>query len=198
MLYHSFSEHIGLFEGPGFSDKLLSSCYKLQELDPDSDGSSNQGGWQKNCLEVEDFKPLKYLLLLKFAEYIKVYNLQTPIYAAVTKLFININPPGAGNYMHHHSGDQWSGVFWLSGDSYESGDLWIMNPMRNSCLSTHFHGCAEHNAINIPPRSDKGVFFGSHLIHYVDINRSDSDRVSIGYHIDTSKHPNNYNFRIDP
>ena len=48
--------------------------------------------------------------------------------------------------MHHHSGDQWSGVFWLSGDQYESGDLWIMNPMRNSCLSTHFHGCAEHNA----------------------------------------------------
>ena len=41
----------------------------------------------------------------------------------------------------------------------------------------------DYNAIHIDPEPNKGVFFNSNLVHYVDINRSQKDRVSIAYNI---------------
>ena len=35
----------------------------------------------------------------------------------------------------------------------------------------------------IDPEPNKGVFFNSNLIHYIDVNRSQNDRVSLGYNI---------------
>ena len=35
----------------------------------------------------------------------------------------------------------------------------------------------------VVPEPNEGVFFNNNLIHYVDVNRSDTDRISIAYHI---------------
>ena len=73
-----------------------------------------------------------------------------------------------------------------------SGDLVIMSPFTNRYLNT---SCVpkprtnnpikylDYNALVLKPRANKGVFFNSNLMHYVDINRSSKDRVSVAFHI---------------
>jgi len=190
MRYEAFSEHIGLFEGPGelFCKKMSAWAYELRRQSPVSNKASNKDGWQKDCLGISQFDPVVDMLLNQFAEYVKVYEFKDPIYAMVTKLFLNINPAGASNYMHHHMNADWSGAFFLQSDPdpATSGDLHILNPNRNSFLTTNYNTDFRYHSLSIPPVINSGVFFASHLMHYVDLNRSNMDRISIAYHIDAS------------
>ena len=87
--------------------------------------------------------------------------------------------------MHHHLVGEFSGTLWIQAEQ-NSGQLIIMNPFSNRFMNTCVIPSPEtrdYNAIHIDPESNKGVFFNSHLVHYVDINRSQKDRVSIAYNI---------------
>ena len=200
MRYETFSEHIGIFDGPGenFCKEMSGWAYEWQRQSPVSDGYSNKDGWQKNCLGIGEFNPFVDMLLKEFAEYMKVYELNFPIYAQVTKLFLNINPAGASNYMHHHMVGDWSGAFYLQSDPHpvKSGELHILNPNRNSFLTTNYSTDSRYHSLPFSPVVNRGLFFASHLIHYVDLNRSNTDRISIAYHIDSS-HNKISDFKID-
>ena len=200
MRYETFSEHIGLFEGPGqlFCKKMSAWAYEWQRQSPVSNKASNKDGWQKDCLGISQFEPIIDMLLKQFAEYVKVYEFKDPIYAKVTKLFLNINPAGASNYMHHHMNADWSGAFFLQSDidPVTCGNLHILNPNRNSFLTTNYNTDPKYHSLTIPPVTNSGVFFASHLVHYVDLNRSNTDRISIAYHIDASPYEFS-DFKID-
>ena len=109
---------------------------------------------------------------------------------SMVKMFVNINPPDASHTMHDHVGGHYSGAFWLQAD-VNSGRLIIMNPMRNTFINSFCQntiqeiqdGYQTFNNINIFPESNKGVFFNNNLLHYVDINRSEKDRIGVAFHI---------------
>ena len=84
--------------------------------------------------------------------------------------------------MHHHTVGEFSGVFWLKANE-NSGDLVVMNPYPNNMMNTCTIAKRDYNAMYFTPQRNKGLFFNSNLIHYVDVNRSQEDRVSIAYHI---------------
>ena len=200
MRYETFSEHIGVFDGPGesFCKKMSGWAYEWRRQSPVSNKASNKDGWQKDCLGISQFDPVVDMLLNQFAEYMKVYELKESIYARVTKLFLNINPAGASNYMHHHMNADWSGAFFLQSDPHPgtSGDLHILNPNRNSFLTTNYNTDYKYHSIPFSPVVNRGLFFASHLVHYVDLNRSNTDRISIAYHIDASPYKIS-DFKID-
>ena len=200
MRYETFSEHIGIFDGPGenFCKEMSGWAYEWRRQSPVSNKASNKDGWQKDCLGISQFDPVVDMLLNQFAEYMKVYELKESIYAKVTKLFLNINPAGASNYMHHHMNADWSGAFFLQSDPHPgtSGDLHILNPNRNSFLTTNYNTDYKYHSIPFSPVVNRGLFFASHLVHYVDLNRSNTDRISIAYHIDASPY-NISDFKID-
>ena len=200
MRYETFSEHIGIFDGPGesFCKEMSGWAYEWRRQSPVSNKASNKDGWQKDCLGISQFDPVVDMLLNQFAEYMKVYELKESIYARVTKLFLNINPAGASNYMHHHMNADWSGAFFLQSDPHPgtSGDLHILNPNRNSFLTTNYNTDYKYHSIPFSPVVNRGLFFASHLVHYVDLNRSNTDRISIAYHIDASPYKIS-DFKID-
>ena len=84
--------------------------------------------------------------------------------------------------MHHHTYGQISGAYWLKAPP-RCGDLIIMSPFTNRYLNTAVVPKSDHNACVIKPKANKGVYFNSNLIHYVDVNRSEKSRVSIAFHI---------------
>ena len=179
MEYVSFEETIGVYDGDqSVVDSALCEVYKLRDKDPVSDGNSNYRGWQK------DFDhPIKNVIEREFRKYIKHYCIEEPYWLTFTKFFCNINPPGASNTMHHHTVGEFSGAFWLKAEK-NSGDLVVMNPFYNRFINTCMVPQGrDYNARYFQPQPNKGVFFNSNLIHYVDINRSNEDRVSIAYHI---------------
>ena len=200
MRFETFSEHIGIFDGPGenFCKEMSAWAYEWQIQSPVSNRASNKDGWQKDCLGIKEFQPIVDMLLNKFAEYVKVYEFNFPVYALVTKLFVNINPAGASNYMHHHLGSDWSGAFYLQSDPdpVKSGNLHVLNPNRNSFLTTNYSTDSRYHSLAFSPVVNSGLFFASHLVHYVDLNRSNTDRISVAYHIDSSHHEIS-DFKID-
>ena len=109
---------------------------------------------------------------------------------AIVKFFANINPPGASHTMHHHIGGHYSGAYWLQADQ-GSGNIIIMNPYPNNFISTFCQNTVEQtengfktfDCIGVWPQVNKGVFFNSNLVHYVDVNRSDRDRIGVAFHL---------------
>tara|TARA_B100000945_G_scaffold317587_1_gene320714 strand:- start:2143 stop:2709 length:567 start_codon:yes stop_codon:yes gene_type:complete len=180
----SFKELIGVWDG---NLTVLDSSYreilKLYEDDPKTDGYSNLNGWQKTGLhKMPQFTPLKDLIVNKCFDYLAEHQIDRPRGLECVHLFANINPKGASNIMHHHTFGQISGVYWLKAPLH-SGDLIVMSPFTNRYLNTSTVPKTDYNALQLKPKSNQGVFFNSNLTHYVDINRSNKDRVSVAFHI---------------
>ncbi len=155
----------------------------LHEKDPKSDGYSNVDGWQKTGLhKMSQFNPLKEMIVNNCYDYLQAYDIVRPRNLECVHLFANINGKGASNMMHHHTYGQISGTYWLKTPP-RCGDLFIMSPFTNRYLNTSVVPKSDHNACVIKPKANKGVYFNSNLIHYVDVNRSEKSRVSIAFHI---------------
>ena len=87
---------------------------------------------------------------------------------------------------HDHIGGQYSGAYWLQGDK-DAGNIMIMNPYPNTFINTFCQRRTKdkdsYNCIKLPPEPNTGIFFNSNLIHYVDVNRSNKDRIALGFHL---------------
>ena len=185
MEFISFEEIVGVYNGdPTIIDSTIESIYKFKALDPESDGQSNVNGWQKELHHNKDFYPLREVILNNFGDYLKRHEITEPIDFEITKFFCNVNPPGASNTMHYHQVGEFSGAFWLKAEE-DSGNLFIMNPYPNSFINTITKTSKRMGFANqvIEPKPNLGVFFNSNLVHFVDVNRSSSDRISVAFHI---------------
>jgi hypothetical protein len=85
-------------------------------------------------------------------------------------LWGNIAPPLTQDNIHHHktNQNQISGVLYLQ-TPQNSGNIVFVNPMDANIKSFY------------TPNPKSIVFFNSSLLHYVEINRSKEDRISIAF-----------------
>ena len=203
MRIYNFTDEVGVFNTNINTQLIVKDLYELRDKDTKSDGASNVNGWQKEINHLTaDYswgKELKSEILQNFFQYIQSCNIfkkpkneNKPLNLSLSmvKMFVNINPPNASHTMHDHVGGHYSGAFWLQAD-VDSGRLIIMNPMRNTFINSFCQntiqeiqdGYQTFNNINIFPESNKGVFFNNNLLHYVDVNRSEKDRIGVAFHI---------------
>ena len=203
MRIYNFTDEIGVFNTNIDTQPIIKDLYELRDKDTKSDGASNVNGWQKEINHLTaDYswgKELKSEILQNFFQYIQSCNIfkkpkseNKPLNLSLSmvKMFVNINPSGASHTMHDHVGGHYSGAFWLQAD-VNSGRLIIMNPMRNTFINSFCQNTIQENQdgyqtfnnINIFPESNKGVFFNNNLLHYVDVNRSERDRIGVAFHI---------------
>ncbi len=183
MEFTSFEEPVGHYIGdPKITVDTIDLIYKTKELYPESDGQSNMGGWQKDLTNDPLFHPIMDVILDKFDEYLQHYELSDRLQYGFEKFFCNVNPPGAHNSMHNHRVGEFSGAFWLQA-GHDCGPLFIMNPYPNQFINTISNGRKDYSKHVVVPEPNEGVFFNTNLVHYVDVNRSTTDRISIAYHI---------------
>ena len=185
MEFHIFEEVVGRFTGDSsLIDQSIDEIYSLKSEKTVSDGFSNVKGWQKDInLNSSILIELRRMLLVKFSEYFKYYQCKNLNGFEFTKFFVNVNPPNAYNTMHHHIVGEFSGSFWLKSER-SSGNLILLNPYPNSFMNTlMISPSQDFNLKWFPPQPNTGVFFNSNLVHYVDVNRSESDRISAAFHI---------------
>jgi uncharacterized protein (TIGR02466 family) len=164
--------------------QVIDFLYDYKKVKSDSDVRSNRNGWQKNHLEVfPQLKPLTDLIAVEFEKFI--INEMLPLVETrfyLGNLFCNINPPGAGNVPHVHQGD-FTGVYYLQAPE-DCGILGILNPHQcsNTARMTALFGAVKLEQ-KIVPAAGVGYFFPTHLVHYVEENRSTEDRISLSYNI---------------
>ena len=186
MEFDNFEEVVGKFTGdPSIIDQSIDDIYLLKQSEAQSDGYSNVNGWQKDIDPNTAFLyELKQMLLKNFSDYLDYYKFRGHCNGfEFEKFFVNVNPPNAYHTMHHHVCGEFSGAFWLKSE-LKSGQLFLLNPYPNSFMNTStLIPSKDCNVKVFPSTPNTGVFFNSNLIHYVDVNRSESDRISVAYHI---------------
>ena len=164
--------------------QVIDFLYEVKEHVPKTDRVSNRNGWQYNHLEkFPQLKPLTDLLAVEFERFIcdeMMPLVETRFYLG--NLFCNINPPCAIHVPHVHQGD-FTGVYYLQTPE-DCGTLGILNP--HQC-PTSARMASMYAAVKLEhkifPAAGTGYFFPTHLVHYVEENLSQSDRISLSYNI---------------
>ena len=183
----TFKEDISVFKGKEeHTPMLINKLYELKAQDSQTDGQSNIKGWQKEINHMVDYLHIRTMIMNEFVNYFQKNIGDFNMEVSIVKFFANINPPGASHAMHDHIGGQYSGAYWLQGDK-DAGNIMIMNPYPNTFINTFCQRRTKdkdsYNCIKLPPEPNTGIFFNSNLIHYVDVNRSNKDRIALGFHL---------------
>jgi uncharacterized protein (TIGR02466 family) len=92
----------------------------------------------------------------------------------INNMWINYSPPGAYNVLHHHPHANISGVFYLQSEE-NSGSIVFPHPFPHELSASRAH--------RVYPEENTGLLFYSGLQHYVDVNHSTSDRISVSFNI---------------
>jgi uncharacterized protein (TIGR02466 family) len=92
----------------------------------------------------------------------------------INNMWINYSPPGAYNVLHHHPHANISGVFYLKAEE-NSGAIVFPHPFPHELSASRSH--------RVYPEPNTGLLFYSGLQHYVDVNHSDADRISVSFNI---------------
>lgn len=145
---------------------------------------SNRGGWHSEYDLHRDYT------FVKFNNYICRYIQKcTEMYESRFKLesmWININQKGNYNVCHNHS-TTLSGVFWVKSPencgnlTLHSNNSYCENDLIESISSNLSEKYNYYLEFNFVPNDGHMVLFPSHIMHNVDQNESDQDRISIAF-----------------
>lgn len=164
---------------------LQSKCYELEKETPGI-LATNEGGWQSPA--SSNFKSFENL----FSEFRKHCNyihselgFKKTLRQEIGNYWININRDKDSNTPHAHPGAFFSGVYYIKAEP-RAGAISFMHP-----ISTHpytipygvneFETSYNSSSYMEQPEPGKLVIFPSWLVHYVQPNRSNSDRISLAF-----------------
>lgn len=192
-----------IVEIPNFHNiqgKLVDYIYEQKETFETVTGRTNMGGWQSedtyhnsdNILNTIVKDNLKDHLIDKGILSKALDTVTGPIITAIrlTSLWINVNGKGHYNVQHNHPLSNFSGVFWVKSPE-GSGDIKFRSPNTFSCykeISFYTKAFKEqynaYTSFNIPPQEGVMLIFPSFLLHSVEENLSDEDRISVAFNLD--------------
>lgn len=150
---------------------------------------SNVNGWQSNPLTLEDTPPhlekLVEEVLLRANFLHRYYQLSDFHNQAISNYWINVNPSGSYNLAHTHAGGFFSAVYYVKVPE-NSGTLELMHPVpaheyviKPEFISqlNDFNG----GTVKLQPKEGDLVIFPCWLQHFVRMNDSAQDRISIAF-----------------
>lgn len=169
-------------------DKMIEYINELMDIDPGRE-VSNSGGWQSNDIDVDN-TPQDVKNLVKFVE--KNVPLFMSEYGYSSKelyldnLWFNVNPKGGFNKPHVHGGCFLSGVYYIK-TKKDCGDIVFSREGQDSYIIFHNvenpNGRCGHTDWRYIPEDNMCVLFPSWLSHRVEINNTDSDRISLAFNL---------------
>jgi uncharacterized protein (TIGR02466 family) len=164
---------------------LEEACYQ-QEKSGSGIFASNEGGWQSTAMTHNiDFKDL----INEFR--IRCNQIHTELGFAKNKrqeignFWININRDKDSNNPHCHPGAFFSGVYYVKAQP-RAGAITLMHPVATHPYTIPY-GVNEYpssynsSTWSEDPEAGKLIIFPPWVLHYVQPNRSDSDRISIAF-----------------
>ncbi len=170
--------------------KLVALCYAEMRADPHGEHFSNKGGWQsgKYVLKKPEMEPLLAAVVEGSKRCIGSLPLTRHDFVIDTA-WINISPRGAFNCTHVHAGSLFSGVLYLQSAGVDSGpivfdcDMWRGREMMSYTEEARNSHLLWPSYV-YPPNPGMMIVFPSALPHYVEVNSSELDRISVSFNID--------------
>jgi uncharacterized protein (TIGR02466 family) len=144
-------------------------------------GRSNRAGWNtdKTVFGREAFAPLQLAATAAFARAFDDMQLRRPM-RFFLEAWVNLHDPGGFNMLHHHPNVLMSGTYYLRVPE-GAGRITFRDP-RPGVLHVPYDGTGVHcrSYTSVQPAAGQLVLFPSWLEHQVEVNASDSPRISVG------------------
>jgi uncharacterized protein (TIGR02466 family) len=177
--------HAELAEAEEWKPELLKTIGELRRKDPAGTSISNKIGWQseKNLHNSRDFAVFSNRMAAAMHSIARFLKLQDSFRPVITQCWANINPRGGYNVAHCHANSFLSGVYYLSVPE-NSGNIVFYDPrvqldaMRGPIKEVSAHTAPE---VIYKPKEGLLLLFPSWLLHRVEPNDSDRERVSIAF-----------------
>jgi uncharacterized protein (TIGR02466 family) len=169
------------------NDDIEKFCYQKMAEDEKGRVLSNRGGWQSNdlFLPVPELCELTSVITYNMRKLAKQINLKDIHNLYLNNFWININKNSNSNIPHTHPNSILTAVYYVKVPEF-SGTLKLFTPINN--YDEYFKDFMiekynEYNSTtyNFIPKKGKLVFFPSWLMHEVEPNKTDSDRISIAF-----------------
>jgi uncharacterized protein (TIGR02466 family) len=176
-----------------YKDKLIEMCYQEKRIDPKGVRYSNVGGWQSKSNYIHHDKKFEFLFEDIFANIMhcmynefnfaedKVSQIQ------ITNSWINISGQNNYNQTHTHPLSVLSGVYYVKCPSNCGNIVFVQND--NECSDLEYQKKEIKNLKKMHyshlfvPVEGRLILFPSSLRHYVELNKSCDDRISISFNI---------------
>jgi len=165
-------------------EKIKPYCLKTRKDNPESLNISNVNGYQSKHFFKEKDLVIKPALYKIFKDSIcNVLNGDIKL----LNYWININGKGAYNRKHNHPQANFSGVYFIQSPK-NCGELIFDNPHSftafdelSSYKKDFINQGYQHKAIAVKPKAGRLIIFPSYLMHGVQENESDEERISIAF-----------------
>lgn len=172
---------------PTLNNELLARAYELRDRDPRGVSKTNIAGWQSNntIQQLPEFAVINRRIL-QACERIAESQYFIPGLTFDHQAWVNISPPGASNQVHYHANCYFSGVYYVSLDAPQCGSIFFRDP-RTASRMMPFPATKQTpftaSEVRMPPEPGRLYIFPGWLEHGVEVNQSDSDRVSISFNV---------------
>jgi uncharacterized protein (TIGR02466 family) len=162
-------------------------CYQEEQKDSGV-FASNEGGWQSKSTYSDvnaNFKELISQIRIRCNQLHKDLGFTENKKQEIGNFWININRDKDSNNPHSHPGAFFSGVYYVKA-APRAGAITLMHPVASHAYAIPY-GVNSHttsyNCSNWTEESEAGklIIFPPWVVHYVQPNRSGSDRISIAF-----------------
>ena len=186
-LFPSFTWTTLFDDRASFNVRMLELANRMRESDPAGVAKTNVEGWQSpNILQnLEEFEEMN-LRIVQVCQRIAESQHFVPDLVYQHQAWVNISPPGASNKVHYHANCHFSGVYYISLKAPECGSIFFRDPRVASRMLTYpTDQETEFTAgeVYMKPEEGRMYVFPGWLEHGVEVNRSDTDRVSISFNV---------------
>jgi len=184
-----FSCPMWQFDIPIFADlrdTWIEEIYEFKHLMP-SMLISNRGGWQSPDLFAVDYRSNNLKIILnKITKQIESmfsngYKIE------VDGMWYNMNHKDSYNDLHDHPGADLAGIFYIKvpSSAKESGELVFMDPFNYNQSNLHeaLNSKVPVRSFNVTPTEGRFLMFPGHLLHRVEPNQTNEDRISLAFNM---------------
>ena len=171
------------------TDILEHECYEVMKKEKGV-VNSNIHGWQSDSItsirkDTPVMNKLINIAMYKAVLVFEDYGIKSNYKCSFENAWININQKGASNLAHIHPGCILSGVFYVKCNE-DSGDFYMLNDKPSNYINasiTKRDNAFTYESVGYKPIKNRLILFPSWVLHGVQDNKSDEDRISIAFNI---------------
>lgn len=171
-------------------NKIKEEIYRVKKVDKGR-SISNQGGWQSNSLNLTQDTEMNRLMRAiedASAHCFTSVGARPTVNKKITDYWLNINQKNDYNRPHIHPLSTLSGIVYIECNENSGDTMFHRNPAENYYYLELTHADAEdttnpygYSHVYYPCIKYRVVIFPSYILHSVEGNKSDEDRISIAF-----------------
>ena len=179
-------DFINSLEGPEYTIAIIQNMKKHIEKDW-AKRDKNKRNFQTDSFlySLKEFQPFADLILNKNLENMKTLEYNVKLEDLVMSgMWANVIAPGESHRAHTHSNNLLSGVYYLHSDQNAgitfqdprpAADVLVPRKIKNNSVNS--------NLMEYASKMNRVIMFPSWLLHWVNVNTSTSNRISISWNI---------------